>query len=151
MNPLRPAVSVPPKWEKWAAVTAKSTGLSLAELRKIYDDEFIAGEVWMNNLYVVIVKPLPNGAMHLSIRRTDRAACRDWRHFQAIKNQLAGPEREAVELYPAESRVVDTTNQFHLWVMPEGVQLPIGWRVRSVVDHDEMPIPGAVQRPLNAE
>jgi hypothetical protein len=35
----------------------------------------------------------------------------DWRDLQRIKNQLVGPECEAVELYPAESRKVDTANQ----------------------------------------
>ena len=57
-------------------------------------------------------------------------------------------EREGLELYPAEARLVDTANQYHLWVMPPGVRLEIGWDRRSVLDHDEIPIPGAVQRPL---
>ena len=103
----------------------------------------------MNGQYVVIKKDYPKKAgvmTHLSIRRIDRKACRDWRDFQAIKNQLCGPEREGIELYPAESRVVDTANQFHLWVMPEGVKLEIGWAVGSVYGPDEMPVPGAVQR-----
>jgi hypothetical protein len=39
----------------------------------------------------------------------------DWRDLQRIKNELVGPECEAVELYPAESRLVDTANQYHLW------------------------------------
>ncbi|EQD58904.1 hypothetical protein B2A_04191, partial [mine drainage metagenome] len=99
--------------------------------------------------YVVIAKPLAQGATHLSIRRVDRKACRDWRHFQQIKNQLCGKEREGLELYPAESRLVDTANQYHLWVMPPGVKLEIGWSRRSVVDHGDHPIPGAVQRPLD--
>ena len=53
--------------------------------------------------------------IHLSIRNADRSARHDWRDFQRIKNQLAGPEWEAVEIYPAESRLVDAANQYHLW------------------------------------
>lgn len=53
---------------------------------------------------------------HLSFKRIDREPMHDWRLFQEIKNMIVGPEYEAVELYPAESRVVDTANQYHLWV-----------------------------------
>jgi len=52
--------------------------------------------------------------LHLSIKRLDKHPVRDWRHFQRIKNELIGEENEAVELYPAQSRLVDTTNQYHL-------------------------------------
>jgi hypothetical protein len=118
----------------------------MQEIKKIYDEEFFAGTTWANGQYVVIKKDYPTGMTHLSIRRQDRKACRDWRDCQQIKNQLCGSEREGIELYPAESRLVDTANQFHLWVMPEGVQLEIGWKVRSVCGPDQMAIPGAVQR-----
>lgn len=117
----------------------KRTGLQPDQLRGIHDEEYLAGETWLNNLYVVIVKQLAGGATHLSIRRQDRAPCRDWRHFQQIKNQLCGPEREALELYPAESRLVDTANQFHLWVMPETVQIRVGWTTRCVHGQTERP------------
>jgi hypothetical protein len=150
MKPLQPAQSIAPKWEKWSLEMIARTGLTAAQLRRLYHDEFIAGTTWMNSLYVVIQKDLPDGAMHLSIRRTDRMACRDWRHFQEIKNQLAGPDREALEIYPAESRVVDTANQFHLWVLPPGLRIPFGWNERLVLDAHELEIPGAVQRPLAA-
>lgn len=150
MKPLEPAAPVPPRWTSWCATMMRRTGMTPGELRRVYEEEFLVGETWMNDLYVVIAKTLPQGATHLSIRRVDRKACRDWRHFQQIKNQLCGEEREGLELYPAESRLVDTANQYHLWVMPPGVRLEIGWNCRSVVDHDELQIPGAVQRPLDS-
>jgi hypothetical protein len=148
MKPLQRAESLPPKWTSWCATMMQRTGLTPEELRRIYEEEFLAGETWMNDLYVVIAKSLPHGATHLSIRRVDRKPCRDWRHFQEIKNQLCGKEREGLELYPAESRLVDTANQYHLWVMPEGVKLEIGWAHRSVLGPEECVIPGAVQRPF---
>ena len=58
----------------------------------------------------------------------------DWRHFQRIKNELCGPEREAIELYPAESRLVDTNNQFHLFVFEAEMTLPLGYVKRDVAD-----------------
>lgn len=91
-----------------------------------------------NNLYQVEMAELETlfgpGTIWLSIVRTDRTATHDWRHLQRIKNELCGPEREAIEIYPAESRVVDTNNQYHLFVLPQGCTLPIGYVERDVSD-----------------
>ena len=126
---------------------------SLPELhRKVYEDEqrlYDEGKqhMWQNDLYVVISKVEDNGFTWLSIRRQDRKPIRDWRHFQRIKNELCGPEREAVELFPAESRLVDAANQYHLWVWPEGEHVPLGWEVeRMVTGSAEAAAIGAVQR-----
>ena len=66
-------------------------------------------------------------ARRISLRRLDWKPVTDWRDKQALKNELAGPECEAAELYPAESRVVDKENFFHLWCLPPGQQFPIGF------------------------
>jgi hypothetical protein len=87
------------------------------------------------------------GALHLSIRHNDRRPVRDWRQFQRIKNELAGEEREAIEIYPAESRLVDEANSYHLWVLPEGEMLQAGWHVgRMVMTSAEASQAGARQR-----
>ena len=54
---------------------------------------------------------------HVSFRNVDKTADRDWRNTQRMKNELFGEDAEAVELYPQESRLHDTCNQFHLWVL----------------------------------
>lgn len=69
---------------------------------------------WVNDRYQVDVET-GDGTAHLVIRRMDKAPARDWTDFQDIKNQLLGPECEAVELYPPESHLVDARNQYHLW------------------------------------
>lgn len=56
--------------------------------------------------------------IQLAIRNKDGSARHDWREFQRIKNELLGREAEAVELYPAESRLTDTRNEFHLFCFP---------------------------------
>ena len=99
-------------------------------------DEIIAeekkGKVFINDTYQVIIHEakVPNGfpdMIWLSIRRLDREPIRDWRHMQAIKNELVGEENEGVELYPAESRLVDSANQYHMWVLKEsGIIFPFG-------------------------
>jgi hypothetical protein len=63
---------------------------------------------------------------HLTICRLDKAPARDWQAFQAIKNEIVGPEYEAIEMYPAQSRLMDVTNRYHLWVLApnEGDETP---------------------------
>lgn len=83
--------------------------------------------VFKNSRYQVVTvdkKIDPFGTVRwLSIKRLDRAVIRDWRELQKIKNALAGPEVEAVEIFPAESRLVDTSNQFHSWAFVDGFSL----------------------------
>lgn len=100
---------------------------------------------WLNNAYQVNIDKAPRHGFpgttlwHLSIKRLDKRAVHDWRDLQAIKNMLAGPQYEAVELYPSRSRTVDQANQYHLWVFvaqagSDAPQLPFGWTDRSVLD-----------------
>jgi uncharacterized cupredoxin-like copper-binding protein len=103
-------------------------------------------EMWKNDLYTVTVRRNDKGVHHLSIRRNDRKPAHDWRHFQQIKNDIAGESIEAIELYPAESRLVDTANQYHLWCLPPGQTFPFGFISGNVSD-DTQGFPGAVQRP----
>lgn len=90
--------------------------------------------VWMNDIYTVFVRAnqqvpgFPCTMTWLSIKRNDKEPCRDWRHFQWIKNQLCGPENEGVELYPAESRLTDGSNQFHLFILDDpAIKFPFGF------------------------
>jgi hypothetical protein len=84
---------------------------------------------------------------HLSIKRLDQRIVHDWRDLQRIKNEIVGPEYEAVELFPAESRKVDTANQYHLWVINQkGMRFPFGFQEPMVVDDYGVSTIGAVQR-----
>jgi hypothetical protein len=88
------------------------------------------------------------GWISLSIKRRDRSPLHDWRDLQRIKNEVIGLEREAVELYPAESRLVDTANQYWLWVLPDGDALPVGFDFRAVTEDS---FRGSVQRPFDPD
>jgi hypothetical protein len=116
-----------------------------------------ATEYWINDIYQVAVHrypadtfPVGQPMVQLNIRRRDgRPILRDWRHFQRIKNELLGPECEAVEIYPAESRMVDTSNKYHLWAFPDPeMRVPFGWFERNVLDDDGATQPGFKQRKL---
>jgi hypothetical protein len=93
--------------------------------------------VWANDLYDVVVNQ-DGEITHLSIKRHDRAPVRNWRHLQQIKNEVCGPDREAVELFPAEERLADNANQYHLWVLPSATRFPLGFPEGLVLSDDEV-------------
>ncbi len=137
------------KMERGRQVISPALAAHAADNPEARDVIAESGEVWLNAKYVAVVRRYPSGAvMHLSVRRADRKAVRDWRDLQRIKNDIAGPDVEAVELFPAEDRLVDTANQYHLWCMPPGVRLPLGFPQRSVMDAADLPDIGARQREL---
>ena len=75
----------------------------------------------------------------LSIKRLDRECIHDWRDLQTIKNMLVGKENEGVELYPAESRLVDTANQYHIFVLKNpAIKFPFGFYDRRVDDSEPL-------------
>jgi hypothetical protein len=104
-------------------------------------------EIWVNDVYQVNVQRdtqshgmQPARICHISIKRIDKQPITGgWRDFQDIKNQIAGPDCDALEIYPAENRMVDTVNQYHLWAFPPGEMIPIGWTRRVVMNNDEDP------------
>jgi len=79
-------------------------------------------------------RPVPGWPpmVHLSIKAHDRRALHDWRDLQRIKNELVGPEAEGVELYPAESRLMDESNQFHMYCIHPVASFPFGTQGRTV-------------------
>jgi hypothetical protein len=110
---------------------------------------------WKNDLYEVWIfewaaedNPIGCPMTQLSIKRRDRGVARSWRDLQRIKNELCGREREAVELFPSDKRLMDSANQYHLWVLPEGQLYPFGYWDRIVSEISEH---GAVQEPFPAD
>ena len=135
-----------------AAELACAQNISQEEALKILADYDKDCEYWVNNQYQVQVRFFRDANFaHLNIRRRDgKAIFRDWRHFQWIKNQLIGPECEAVELYPAESRMVDASNKYHLYCsLDPAFRFPFGMKERDVDYTQRGTVAGTKQRPLN--
>lgn len=114
-------------------------------------DEQLSSEVWLNDRYQVVVRRdivVPNfPSVHwLSIKRLDRECVHDWRDLQLIKNELVGPDHEGFELYSAEWRLVDSANQYHLFVFVSSEDfLPVGFFERLVGVES---VGGSKQRPF---
>lgn len=74
----------------------------------------------------VVVKDaaLKGRCTYISLKRNDGEPIDSWADKQAIKNIFAGPGREGIEIFPAEQRLVDAANQYHLFILPEGSYVP---------------------------
>jgi hypothetical protein len=118
-------------------------------------------ELWENNSHYVLVYPhcdkglagagVMDGWVTLSIKRKDRQAECDWRIFMRIKNELVGEDREAFQLFPSMGRVVDTANQYFLFVIPKGFVIAAGQIEQEVSDSERAATIGAVQRPFDSD
>jgi hypothetical protein len=103
----------------------------LARFVRMFSDS----DLYENESYQVLVshKDCPSSIVHLAVSRQDDKPVHSWADLQAIKNQLCGPESEGVELYPAESRLLDISNTYHLWVFTNTKdRFPFGIKDRAV-------------------
>jgi len=162
LKPFNRADPLPVRPDHVAALAA-TAGLSVEAMQAELDDQarwpiFKNGDAWDD--YQVQVRWGESSAevagtvgeggfpemVWLSIKRIDKAALHDWRHLQEIKNMIVGPEHEAVELYPAESRLTDTANQYHLWVLRSPtLRFPFGFDQRVI--QNEAVVGNSRQRP----
>lgn len=136
---------MPKRQKEWLPLQDISHRYTLEELKALQSDR-----VYANLLYTVNVRrvtKVPEGwpvLIHLSIKRNDKShLAHDWRDLQQIKNEVCGPECEGVELYPAESRLVDMSNQYHLWVIEDPRRWwPFGFGERLVADGADKNVKG---------
>ena len=118
--------------------------IAMSVAKKIFKEEFDC-EVYVNDIYQVNVQrnkqadymvreaAMKGKMTYLSIKRLDKKSIHDWRHLQEIKNELCGEDCEAIEIYPVEKRLVDTANQYHLFVFPKDIRIGFGWTHRRVM------------------
>jgi hypothetical protein len=117
------------------------------------DDPLSAERVlrYSNSRYIVSVRfclSALGDVCWLSIKTHDRAPRHDWRDMQRIKDEIVGPDFDAIEIYPKAAHLVDTSNQYHLWVLMER-EIGVGFRERLVSERPGLT--GAKQRPFPAD
>lgn len=84
---------------------------------------------YLNNRYHVQVYMVQTewGMMaQMTIGRHGDLAPITWDELQRIKDELAGEDETAVEVYPAAENLVNKANLRHLWILPDGFALPFG-------------------------
>lgn len=87
---------------------------------------------WRSREFLVQAFAEAGGIVRLSVNRThvDPATMRwldgiVWDELQALKSEAGYGDREAVEIYPPDSSVVNVGSLRHLWVLPE--RMPFSW------------------------
>lgn len=118
----------------------REQGFGEARLKHLFS-EVMNSEYWINDIYQVAVRkaehaiPFINSdaVKVLSVKRIDQEPIFDWRHMQEMKNELFGSEREMVQLFPSEERLVDTANQYWFYVLDQDqAGFPFGFSTRLV-------------------
>lgn len=154
-TPLKRGVLAPINEDHVRAI-AKQFGVTFEEAFKTALDLRENDEIWVNSKYQInirrhIAEESGHRVVHLSIKRRDRQRVgpEKYRDFMRIKDELVGPECEAVELYPARSREVDTANQYHLFAVDDpAYRFPLGFEDGAVFGPADDT--GSVQEPLES-
>lgn len=113
------------KWAPWETVhfPEKTVGPSgwIAEFTKVH----------RNNVFSVLDRTLRDGTRHLAV--TSLSEIRPtWPEMQRIKDEIAGTDATAVEVYPPQSEIIDQANMYHLWVLPAPLPFSLYPRVGNV-------------------
>lgn len=93
-------------------------------------------EVWRSRQFLTQVFRESEGVTRLSVCRTsvNQAAGRwedgiSWDDLQRLKRECGRGAKDAVEVYPADSDIVNVANMRHLWVFDE--PLSFKWKRRA--------------------
>lgn len=142
MKPARPVRKTRRELEQMSAEISAAAGrkINWRYLREFLRREHKRAKFYRNDRYQAQVETQTIEGVemaYISIKSVDKSPIHDWRHFQQIKNDILGPECEAVELYPAESRLMDCANQYHLYGFTDPkMRFPFGYKKRTVSDMD---------------
>lgn len=101
-------------WPAWETLTFPKGSVSRNPKGWAYQFETIH----RNEVFSVLDRTLPNGTRHLAI--SSLSGIRPtWREMQRIKDEIAGADATAVEIYPPHVEIVDEADMFHIWVLTE--------------------------------
>jgi len=68
-----------------------------------------------NKVFSVLERKV-DGVTHLAVSSLSEIRP-TWHEMQRIKDDLAGKEATAVEVYPPHDEIVDGANMFHIWIL----------------------------------
>lgn len=97
--------------------------------------------IWLSGTHQVNIRVIERGPIHYSLKRRDKDAILDRdvmvkiaHHFNRSKAQIC------TELYPADSRMVDTANQYHIWAVNKPRDFDLS-KAQEALENPEKPIP----------
>lgn len=70
-----------------------------------------------NTVFSVLERPVRGGVVHLAVSSLSETRP-TWPEMQRIKDELAGTDATAVEVYPPQGEIIDEANMYHIWVLP---------------------------------
>lgn len=82
-------------------------------------------EVWRSRHFLVQIFAEVEGAQRMTVSRTEVLRNGDWQEYitwddlQDLKRQCGRSDKWAVEIFPAETDLVNVANMRHLWVLSE--------------------------------
>ncbi|SMC63943.1 DUF7694 domain-containing protein [Sporomusa malonica] len=82
-------------------------------------------EVWRSRNFLVLVYDANAGIERLSVQLTQLIHDDRWQdgitwdELQQLKHECGRGDKFAVEIYPADSDLVNVANMRHLWILPE--------------------------------
>lgn len=99
-------------------------------IRNEYKNGSATAETWCNEKCQVFIYDYPSvegwpPIIEMSLKLNTREPWADWRDFYRIKSELCGTACWAIEVYPAQEFLVDSVNQYHMFVFPPGILFPI--------------------------
>ncbi len=73
-----------------------------------------------NRVFSVLERAAGEGVTHYAVASLSGERP-TWWEMQRIKDELAGEDATAVEVYPPHAEIMDEADMFHIWVMPGGL------------------------------
>ncbi len=79
--------------------------------------------IWVNSRFLAVVAhridPMFGEIDHVMVQNAKGGKDVMWADLQSIKNDLFGEERVALQVFPAESNLVNKTHTYHIHVLSE--------------------------------
>lgn len=82
-----------------------------------------------NKVFSVLDRPAEGGVRHLAVSSLSGKRL-TWPEMQRIKDELAGLDATAIEVYPPRDHVIDGADMFHIWVLRG--RLPFGLHLDTI-------------------
>lgn len=121
MSKLVQSYLAPEGWSRHYAPKQLKMGKGwVRELDRMYRDEHLQ--------YTVLVRKVDTAwgeVQHVCVQNASGTDI-PWSEKQRIKNELFGHDSVAIEMFPKDSERLEELDLYHLWVLPEGMELPFG-------------------------